>query len=55
MFLLFNQTCLNEGLLLNNTYFKKDDPAAHNDADSPMYRHSLMKRQNNNNKEKINT
>ena len=32
--LLFNETCLNEQLLPNYTYFKIHDPAAHHDTDN---------------------
>ena len=52
MSLLFNQTCLNEGLLPNYTYIKIHDSAAHNDTDTQKYRCSLLKGQINNNKEK---
>ena len=53
--LLFNQTCLNEGLLPNCTYFKMHDPAAHHGTDTQKYHCCLLKRQINYNKEKINT
>ena len=55
MSLLFNQTCLNERLLLNYTYLKIHDPAAHNNTDTRKYWCSLVKRQINYNKEKSNT
>ena len=53
--LLFNQTYLNERLLPNYTYFKIHDPAVHHDTNTQKYRCSLVKRQINYNKEKINT
>ena len=34
MSLLFNQTCLNEGLLPNNIYLKIHDPSSHDDTDT---------------------
>ena len=40
--LLFNETCLNERLLPNYTYFKIHDPAAHHDTDTQKYRCSLI-------------
>ena len=54
MSLLFNQTCLNERLLPNYTYFEIHYPVAPHDTDTQKYRCSLLKRQINNNKEKIN-
>ena len=48
--LLFNQTCLNERLLPNFSYFKIHDYAA--DTDTQKYFCSLVKRQINFNKEK---
>ena len=54
MSLLFNQTCLNERLLPNYTYFKIHDPAAHHDTDTQKYFCSLVERQINFNKEKKN-
>ena len=41
--LLFNQTCLNEILLPNYTYFKIHDPAAHHDFDTQNYHKVLYK------------
>ena len=55
MFLLYNQTCLNERLLPKYTYFEIYDVAAHHDTDPQNYHGSLVKRQINYNKEKINT
>ena len=54
MSLLFNQTCLKEGLQANYTYSKIHDPAAHRDTDTQKYHCSLVKRQIKYNKEKIN-
>ena len=42
--LLFNQTCLNERLLPNYTYFKIHDPAAHHDTDTQKHHCSVVKR-----------
>ena len=55
MSLSFNQTCLNERLLLKYIYFETYDPAAQHDTDTQKYRQGLVKRQINCNKEKINT
>ena len=55
MSLLFNQTCFNKRLLLNYPHFKIHDPAAHHDTDTQKYRCSLVKRQINDNRERINT
>ena len=55
MSLLFNQTCINERLLHNYTYFKIHNPAAHHDSDTQKYSCCLVKRQINYNKETINT
>ena len=52
MSLLFNQTCLNERLLPNYTYFKINYPAALHDIDTQKFRCSYVKRQINYNKEK---
>ena len=49
LYLLFNETCLNEWLLPNYTYFKIHDPAAHPDTDTQKYHCSLVKRQINHN------
>ena len=40
---------------MKDTYFKILDPAAHHDTDAQKYRCSLVKRQINYNKDKINT
>ena len=53
MSLVFNETCFNERLLPNNTYFKIHDPAAHHNTDNQKYCCSLVKRQINFNREKI--
>ena len=50
--LSFNQTCSNERLQPNYTYFKIHDPAAHHDIDTQKYRRNLVKRQINCNKKK---
>ena len=55
MSLSFNQTCLNERLQPNYTFFKIHGPAAHYDTDTQKYRCSLVKRKINYNKDKINT
>ena len=43
MSLLFNQACLNEGLLPKYTCFKMHDPAAHDYTDTQKYWCSLVK------------
>ena len=55
VFLSFNQTCLNKGLLPNYTNFKMHDPTDPDDTDTRMYRYSLLKRLFDDNEEKINT
>ena len=50
----FNQTCLNERPLPNYTCFKIHDPVVHHGTDTQKYCCSLVKRQINYNKEKIN-
>ena len=51
---LFDQTWLNERLLPKYTYFKIHDPAVHHNTDTLKYCCTLVKRQINDNKEKIN-
>ena len=46
--------CLYERLLPNYTYFKIHDPAARHDTDTQKCHFSLVKRQINYNKEKVN-